>query len=133
MDVLTKVELIRAKMDILKLKANDHDWQCYVPEVVKFDILKMEKEIDNLLDDAGSDVLRFVGGKFGYIVAKGDVYTIELTAEVWSHDVVDKKIMIDGEYNMCKSIEAFATNREYDHRRGSRYKAGETIGLLIRR
>jgi hypothetical protein len=30
-----RVQLILARVEILKMKANDHDWQCYVPADVK--------------------------------------------------------------------------------------------------
>lgn len=41
-----KVELIKARVDILKLKANDHDWSCYVPDDVKDSLEKTLVEID---------------------------------------------------------------------------------------
>lgn len=48
-----RVELVKTQVDILKLKANDHDWSCYVPGDVKaslerslVDIAETLKELD---------------------------------------------------------------------------------------
>jgi hypothetical protein len=46
-----KIDLIKARIDILKLKANDHDWACYVPEDVKDQLEKTLVEIDQKLKE----------------------------------------------------------------------------------
>lgn len=50
MPIQTKVDLIRAKIDILKLKANDHDWCCYVPDDVKKSLNATLAEINKELE-----------------------------------------------------------------------------------
>lgn len=43
------IQLIRAKVDILKLKADSYEWQCTVPVDVKAELEKTLKEIDGAL------------------------------------------------------------------------------------
>lgn len=45
-----RVDLIKARVDILKLKANDHDWSCYVPDSVKSQLEQTLVEIDKELE-----------------------------------------------------------------------------------
>lgn len=44
-----RVGLILAKVEILKLKADDYNWQCHVPKEVKDQLEKILSEIDELL------------------------------------------------------------------------------------
>lgn len=46
-----KINLIKMKVDILKLKANDHDWQCYTPPKVKEELEKTLAEIEEMLKE----------------------------------------------------------------------------------
>lgn len=47
-----KIQLLRMKIDILKLKADDHDWQCYVPDNVKLELENALVEIDKALEES---------------------------------------------------------------------------------
>lgn len=49
--ITVRVQLILARVEILKLKADDHTWQCYVPENVKYQIDKTLMDIDSILGD----------------------------------------------------------------------------------
>lgn len=44
-----QIDLIKARVDILKLKANDHDWACYVPDDVKDKLNQTLLDIDEKL------------------------------------------------------------------------------------
>lgn len=44
-----KIDLIKTKVEILKLKANDHDWCCYVPKEVKQQLEEVLIDIDEEL------------------------------------------------------------------------------------
>jgi len=44
------VNLIRAKVDILKLKANDYEWQCHTPKKVKEDLEKALEKIEVMIE-----------------------------------------------------------------------------------
>lgn len=46
-----RIDLVKARLDILKLKANDHDWSCYVPSDVKISLEKTLVEIDEALKE----------------------------------------------------------------------------------
>ncbi len=48
MDTVTKVQLLLAKIEILKLKADDYNWQCHVPENVKKQLEETLLKIDDL-------------------------------------------------------------------------------------
>jgi len=48
--VQLRIDLIKARIDILKLKANDHDWVCYVPDNVKTQLERSLLEIDKELE-----------------------------------------------------------------------------------
>lgn len=51
-DKLTlKVELVKARVDILKLKANQYEWSCFVPDDVKESLEKTLVEIDQHLKE----------------------------------------------------------------------------------
>ena len=43
------VDLTKAKIDILKLKADDYTWACHVDEVTKSHLLDALKDIDELI------------------------------------------------------------------------------------
>lgn len=43
------VNLIRAKVDILKLKANDYEWQCHTPKEVKQQLEEALEKINALI------------------------------------------------------------------------------------
>lgn len=45
-----KIDLIKARIDILKLKSNDHDWACYVSDNVKSQLEQTLVEIDKELE-----------------------------------------------------------------------------------
>jgi hypothetical protein len=45
-----KVDLIKTKVEILKMKADDYSWQCHVSEDVKAEFEKILVEIDNVLE-----------------------------------------------------------------------------------
>lgn len=47
--VSDRVQLVLARVEILKLKANDHDWSCYVPDDVKVQLEQELLNIDGLL------------------------------------------------------------------------------------
>lgn len=49
MDALEKAKLILAKVEILKLKADDYNWACHTPNDVKEQIEQTLREIDELL------------------------------------------------------------------------------------
>lgn len=40
------VDLTKAKIDILKLKADDYTWQCHIDEDTKKQLLEVLKQID---------------------------------------------------------------------------------------
>jgi hypothetical protein len=44
-----KFDLIRMKVDILKLKADDYTWQCNTPQEVKDELENCLKEINEAL------------------------------------------------------------------------------------
>lgn len=44
-----RVNLIRCKVEILTLQADDYNWQCHVPVVVKAELEKTLLEIEELL------------------------------------------------------------------------------------
>ena len=46
MEIENYPQLILARVEILKLMANDHDWQCYVSDDIKTQIVNTLKEID---------------------------------------------------------------------------------------
>lgn len=48
--ITDKIALITAKVEILKLKANDHDWCCYVPADVKKELEQTLEEINKELE-----------------------------------------------------------------------------------
>lgn len=52
-DVRLKVDLIMAQVELIKLKANDHDWAVYVPDdtkkLVKATLVEITQELDGLL------------------------------------------------------------------------------------
>ena len=45
------VDLTLARIEILKMKANIHDWSCYVPEEVKEQLEKTLIEIDQKIKE----------------------------------------------------------------------------------
>lgn len=49
LDIKTKMDMLKMKVDILKLKANDHDWSCYVPQDVKNELEGALSEINSFL------------------------------------------------------------------------------------
>lgn len=48
LSVDARVQLMLAQVEIYKLKANDHDWQVYVPDSVKDKLNVALEEIDKL-------------------------------------------------------------------------------------
>lgn len=48
-DIRLRVDLIMAQVELLKLKANDHDWAVYVPDDVKIIVNKTLDEIQTQL------------------------------------------------------------------------------------
>lgn len=44
-----KIELTKARIDILKMKANDYEWSCFVPNDVKGSLEKSLVEIEQAL------------------------------------------------------------------------------------
>jgi hypothetical protein len=54
MELTQKVQLIMAKVEILKLKADDYKWQCYTPEDTKKQLLETLEEINALLIQSGT-------------------------------------------------------------------------------
>jgi hypothetical protein len=50
-DIATRTNLILAKVEILKLKANDYAWQCETPQKVKEELNKTLTEINGILED----------------------------------------------------------------------------------
>jgi hypothetical protein len=50
------VNLLRAKIDILKLKADDHDWQCYVPKKVKEELEYALEKVNIMLECSSVEV-----------------------------------------------------------------------------
>lgn len=49
MTIGERIQLITAQVEILKLKANIHDWSCYVPEPVKQELEATLVEIGQML------------------------------------------------------------------------------------
>lgn len=49
-----KISLVLARVEILKLKANDHDWQCYVAKDVRESLEGSLIEIDKELKELNS-------------------------------------------------------------------------------
>lgn len=47
-----KIKLVLARVEILKIKADDYTWSCYVPDNVKKQLEESLKEIDGLLEKA---------------------------------------------------------------------------------
>ena len=45
------VDLTLAKVEILKLKADDYQWACHVDDDTKKQLLKTKDEIDSMLAD----------------------------------------------------------------------------------
>lgn len=45
------VDLTKAKVDILKLKADDYTWACHVDEATKTQLLNTLKDIDKLISE----------------------------------------------------------------------------------
>lgn len=58
MNLTDRILLMQMKMDILKLRANDHDWQCYIPQETKNQLLEMAKDIDDQLSN-NDDVVNY--------------------------------------------------------------------------
>ena len=52
MEPSNKIKLILAKVEILKLKANDYDWQCYVPDPIKQQLEQALADIDKMLEES---------------------------------------------------------------------------------
>ena len=50
-NIKTIVELVKAKVEILKLKADDYTWQCYVDNKTKEQLENTLKEIDIYLSE----------------------------------------------------------------------------------
>jgi len=50
-NIKTIVELVKAKVEILKLKADDYTWQCYVDDKTKEQLENTLKEIDIYLSE----------------------------------------------------------------------------------
>lgn len=46
-----QIQLIVAKVEILKLKADDHSWQCYVPQDVKDQLEVTLTTINKILEE----------------------------------------------------------------------------------
>ena len=46
-----RLELIKLRVEILKLKANDYDWCCHVPADVKTQLEETLKEINEKLNE----------------------------------------------------------------------------------
>lgn len=59
-EMLKEIELMRMKLDILKLKANDYGWQCEIPRDTREQLEAMLIRIDQMLqptqDSGGSNV-----------------------------------------------------------------------------
>ena len=49
------VDLTRAKVDILKLKADDYNWQCHIDTETKEQLLNTLEEIDKQLKSLSED------------------------------------------------------------------------------
>ena len=45
------VDLTKAKVDILKLKADDYTWACHIDEATKTQLLNTLKDIDKLISE----------------------------------------------------------------------------------
>ena len=41
-----RLEILKMKLEILKLKADDYNWQCHIPKDVKAGLEKILKEIE---------------------------------------------------------------------------------------
>lgn len=54
MDLRLKIELIRTKVEILKLKADSYEWQCTVPPDVKTQLDEVLAEINAELAKDGA-------------------------------------------------------------------------------
>lgn len=54
MSIETRVQLILARVELIKLKADDYNWQCHVPPAVKQMVHDTLAEIDRLLSSADS-------------------------------------------------------------------------------
>lgn len=50
MDIKDKVKLIQTKIEILKLKADDYNWQCHTPNEVKKELDETLLEINKMLE-----------------------------------------------------------------------------------
>lgn len=46
-----RVDLIKSRVEILKLKANDYEWQCHVPDAAKEGLEKALLDIDQALTE----------------------------------------------------------------------------------
>lgn len=49
MNVNQRFKLIECKLSILKLKADDYNWQCHTPNDVKLELEALLEEINRLL------------------------------------------------------------------------------------
>jgi hypothetical protein len=50
------IELIKMKVEILKLKANDYEWNCHVPADVKDELEQVLMQINNALQNNKDEV-----------------------------------------------------------------------------
>lgn len=50
------VNLLKAKIDILKLKADDYNWQCHTPKKVKEEIESALEKVNIMLECSSVEV-----------------------------------------------------------------------------
>lgn len=49
LSISERIQLVLARVEILKLKADHHNWSCYVPQDVKDQVEETLTEINSLL------------------------------------------------------------------------------------
>lgn len=64
--------------------------------------------------------------------SKGTAYSFALTETIYSNDIINQKILIDGKEFIGLGIERFAKWRETHPERGEKFTPGERISILTK-